>query len=187
MNPPQELKNLLDSCQDTLVWAGSMRQYLKDLADSVGNLNLVEDKANKERIFKKNIYHDLRYALRCARQVSRHYSRVKEALEKLKPVVGTVLRKRIGEIEGRIRPNEAAVIARGSFFRGRLNDTLAALEVRVKREVLTREDVARVVKAIRELIAEDMRSVGLVPFMAGVQNLQTLMEGVQREARRMVA
>lgn len=187
MTPIKELKNILDSCQDTLEWGGSMRKYLKDLADSVGNLNLVEDKKNKERIFKKNIYRELRYALRCARQVSRHYSRVKEALEKLKPVVGTILRKRMEEIEGRIRPNEAAVIAKGSFFRGRLNDTLAALEVRVKRDVLTREDVARVVKVIRELIAEDRRSVGLVPFMAGVQNLQTLMAGLQRETQRRVA
>ncbi len=186
MNPAKELNNLLDNCQETLNWAGSMRKYLGEMVETIERLKLVSEKKKQKRIYRE-AYRNFRYALRCARRINRYYGKIKEALKELKPALGVPLREQINAIEQRLRPHEAAVIAESSFFRGRLNDDLNALEARIVTKTLTSRQVDAVKAEINQLIAEDRKSIGLVPFMIEVRNLQTLMAGVQRGARRMVA
>lgn len=181
MNPAQELKNLLDSCQDTLEWAGSMHKYLGEMIGTLEKLKIISEKKKQKRMYHE-AYRDFRYALRCARRINRYYGKVKEALKELKPALGVPLREQINAIEQRLRPHEAAVIAESSFFRGRLNDDLNALEARIVTKTLTSRQVDAVKAEINQLIAEDRKSVGLVPFMIEVRNLQKLMAGLRKVA-----
>lgn len=182
MNPAKELKKLLDNCQDTLNWGGSMHKYLREALEDLNRLKLVAEQKPQRRIFRE-AYQNFRYALRSARRINRYYGKVKEALQKLKPIVGTALQKQIEASEQRLRPQEAAVVAESSFFRGRLNDDLNALEARMVSKRLTSREVDTVNGKINQLIAEDRKNVGLVPFMIEVRSLQRLLQELQRRVR----
>ena len=180
MTPTQEFKKLLESCQDTLDWSGSMHKFLREMIEALDKLKLVSDQKKQKRIYRE-AYRDFRYALRSARRINRSYGKAKGALEILKPLVGVELQKQMEAIEQRLKPAEAAVLDESSFFRGRLNDDLNALEARIVTNRLTPRDVDACTRKVRELLAEDRRSVGLVPFMIEVRNLQQLLEGLKRK------
>ncbi len=179
MNSAKEFKKLLNNCQDTLNWGGSLHKYLTTMIDALEGLKAVSDKNKAKKVYRE-AYQHFRYALRSARRLNRYYGKIKDSLERLKPLFGTAMRKQVEEIEQRLRPQKAVVIAKASFFRGELNKDLNAIEARMVTSRLTAREVDAFNGKIRQIIAADRRSVGLVPFLIEVRNLQRLLQGVQR-------
>lgn len=179
-----------DNVKTTIEWGSAFYNYLKEVLRNLEALQADPQSRNAKQYYQ-NASRDLRQVRRSERRINRYYGRVKKELRELNTILPNNLKKEMEKIEGKMKPFEAAIISKTSFYRGRINDDFDRLgvDLALVNDKKHREDprvfasrISEFVGEIKGLLGEKATgsALGIVPFIAALKELQAFLENVER-------
>ena len=173
----KDVEKVSDNLSKTLKWSGSMYSYLNEAVKLLRKLALMKDFKTANKLYK-DIHYQLRYATNSQRRgINRYYPKVKSGLKDLEEFFSDDMKNELEKIRTMIEPNEAILIRETSFYVGELKSDFINLKLQLgllkkdeKRLPAVQALVKKLIKEINATIAKGAGQVGLVPFVAILNN-----------------
>jgi len=173
----KDVEKVSDNLSKTLKWSGSMYSYLNEAVKLLRKLALMKDFKTAIKLYK-DIHYQLRYATNSQRRgINRYYPKVKSGLKDLEEFFSDDMKNELEKIRTMIEPNEAILIRETSFYVGELKSDFINLKLQLgllkkdeKRLPAVQALVKKLIKEINATIAKGAGQVGLVPFVAILNN-----------------
>ena len=167
--------DLLDNINQTLGQAGAMKEHFEE---AIADLEM-QKKALKDKKHFKKAKRDLKRANNAGRRVTQYFDRVKNDINKAKQdeALPLEIRQQLAGFEQTIKPHEAALTAKTSYFIGQIGDDVNSCGIQLdllakqkQTEQMVLNSLEELIKKIRGIIADDLNNIGLVSFMVEIKN-----------------
>ncbi len=184
------LKKSSNNVQTSIEWSSTFFNYLKEVLRNLETLQADPQSRNAKQYYQ-NSSRAFRQVRRSERRINRYYGRVKNELEELNKILPESLKKEMAGIQGKLRPFEAAIISKASFYRGRMNDDFERLgvDLALVNDKKHQEDIrvfaskmSKFVNEVKGLLGEKATgsALGIVPFIATLRELQAFLKKLEK-------